>query len=33
EKIDGCHTNVIGLSLPLLRVMLNSLGYQISNFC
>ncbi len=32
EKIKGCHTNVIGLSLPLLRVMLNSLGYQVSNF-
>ncbi|GFZ95381.1 Maf-like protein [Okeania sp. KiyG1] len=32
EKIEGCHTNVIGLSLPLLRVMLNSLGYQVSNF-
>ena len=32
EKIEGCHTNVIGLSLPLLRVMLNDLAYQISNF-
>ena len=32
EKIEGCHTNVIGLSLPLLRVMLNNLGYQVSNF-
>ncbi|NEQ38206.1 MAG: septum formation inhibitor Maf [Okeania sp. SIO3I5] len=32
EKIEGCHTNVIGLSLPLFRVMLNNLGYQISNF-
>ncbi|MDE5091340.1 MAG: Maf family protein [Trichodesmium sp. St18_bin3_1_1] len=32
EKIDGCHTNVIGLSLPLFRVMLNNLGYQVSNF-
>lgn len=32
EKIDGCHTNVIGLSLPLLRVMLNDLGYQVKDF-
>ena len=32
EKIEGCHTNVIGLSLPLLRIMLNNLGYQVSNF-
>lgn len=32
EKIEGCHTNVIGLSLPLLRIMLNDLGYQISDF-
>ncbi|MEB3343050.1 nucleoside triphosphate pyrophosphatase [Okeania sp.] len=32
EKIEGCHTNVIGLSLPLFRVMLNNLGYQVSNF-
>ncbi len=32
DKIEGCHTNVIGLSLPLLRVMLNNLGYQVSNF-
>ncbi|MGK7920262.1 MAG: nucleoside triphosphate pyrophosphatase [Trichodesmium sp.] len=32
EKIEGCHTNVIGLSLPLLRVMLNDLGYQVRDF-
>ena len=32
EKIDGCHTNVIGLSLPLLRQMLNQLDYQVTNF-
>ena len=32
EKIVGCHTNVIGLSLPLLRQMLEEMGYQISNF-
>lgn len=32
EKIDGCHTNVIGLSLPLLRHMLLELGHQVSDF-
>ena len=32
EKIEGCHSNVIGLSLPLLRQMLDSLGYNITNF-
>ncbi|MDJ0723844.1 MAG: nucleoside triphosphate pyrophosphatase [Prochloraceae cyanobacterium] len=32
EKIDGCHTNVIGLSLPLLRTMLADLGYQVTDF-
>lgn len=32
EKIEGCHTNVIGLSLPLLRIMLRDLGYQVSDF-
>jgi septum formation protein len=32
EKIEGCHTNVIGLSLPLLRQMITELGYQISDF-
>lgn len=32
EKIEGCHSNVIGLSLPLLRQMLESLGYNITNF-
>jgi septum formation protein len=32
EKISGCHTNVIGLSLPLLRQMLDELGYDITNF-
>lgn len=30
EKLDGCHSNVIGLSLPLLRQMLTELGYSIS---
>ena len=32
EKLEGCHTNVIGLSLPLLRQMLSDLGYDITNF-
>ncbi|MBD1824839.1 septum formation inhibitor Maf [Cyanobacteria bacterium FACHB-DQ100] len=32
EKIEGCHTNVIGLSLPLLRQMLSALGYDVTDF-
>lgn len=32
EKIVGCHSNVIGLSLPLLRIMLADLNYQVSDF-
>lgn len=32
EKISGCHSNVIGLSLPLLRHMLAELGYNIVDF-
>ncbi|WP_199245442.1 nucleoside triphosphate pyrophosphatase [[Phormidium] sp. ETS-05] len=32
EKIEGCHTNVIGLSLPLLRRMVAELGYNITDF-
>ena len=32
EKIDGCHTNVIGLSLPLLRQMLAELNYDAIDF-
>ncbi|MUG98306.1 septum formation inhibitor Maf [Scytonema sp. UIC 10036] len=32
EKIEGCHSNVIGLSLPLLRQMLEELGYKITDF-
>ncbi|MDY6936335.1 MAG: nucleoside triphosphate pyrophosphatase [Cyanobacteriota bacterium] len=32
EKIEGCHTNVIGLSLPLFRRMLMELGYEPSDF-
>lgn len=29
DKIEGCHTNVLGLSLPILRQMLTELGYSI----
>jgi septum formation protein len=32
EKITGCHSNVIGLSLPLLRHMLQDLGYAVTDF-
>lgn len=32
ERIEGCHGNVIGLSLPLLRHMLAELGYAITEF-
>ncbi|MGK7955759.1 MAG: nucleoside triphosphate pyrophosphatase [Crocosphaera sp.] len=32
EKIEGCHSNVIGLSLPLLREMLQKLDYSIESF-
>lgn len=32
EKIIGCHSNVIGLSLPLLRIMLKDLNYQVTDF-
>lgn len=32
EKLDGCHTNVIGLSLPLLRQMLQELSYDVTDF-
>ncbi len=32
EKIEGCHSNVIGLSLPLLHQMLNQLGYKVTDF-
>lgn len=31
EKIDGCHSNIIGLSLPLLREMMAELGYCLSD--
>lgn len=32
DKIDGCHSNVIGLSLPLFRQMLDALGYDVTDF-
>jgi septum formation protein len=32
EKLQGCHSNVIGLSLPLLRKMLSEVGYDITDF-
>lgn len=32
EKLEGCHSNVIGLSLPLLRQMLADLGYDVIDF-
>lgn len=32
DKIVGCHSNVIGLSLPLLRQMLSDLGYTVPDF-
>ncbi|MDX2272388.1 MAG: nucleoside triphosphate pyrophosphatase [Cyanobacteriota bacterium] len=32
EGIQGCHTNVIGLSMPLLGRMLTELGYTITDF-
>ncbi|OWY65632.1 septum formation inhibitor Maf [cyanobacterium TDX16] len=32
DKIEGCHSNVIGLSLPLLRQMLSQLGYEMTDF-
>jgi septum formation protein len=32
EKIEGCYSNVVGLSLPLLRIMLTEIGYSITDF-
>ncbi len=32
DKIEGCHTNVIGLSLPLFRSMLTELRYNLSDY-
>jgi septum formation protein len=29
DRIEGCHTNVIGLSLPILRSLLADLGYSV----
>ena len=31
EKIEGCHSNVIGLSLPLLYQMVEKLGYNVTD--
>ncbi len=31
EKIEGCYSNVIGLSLPLLREMLTEQGYGLAD--
>jgi septum formation protein len=32
DKIEGCHSNVIGLSLPLLRSMLSELSYDLTSY-
>lgn len=32
EQIVGCHSNVIGLSLPLLRKMLAKFNYDVTDF-
>lgn len=32
ERLEGCHSNVIGLSLPLLRLLLEQLGYDVTDF-
>ncbi len=32
EYIEGCHSNIIGLSLPLLRILLADLGYKVTDF-
>ena len=32
EKIEGCHSNVIGLSMPVLALMLSELGYSVTDF-
>ena len=32
DRIEGCHSNVIGLSLPLLTVMLGDFGYDVTDF-
>jgi septum formation protein len=32
DRIEGCHSNVIGLSLPLLRSMLAELRYDLCSY-
>ncbi|WOB42771.1 septum formation inhibitor Maf [Thermoleptolyngbya oregonensis NK1-22] len=32
EQLMGCHSNVIGLSLPLLRQMIAELGYDVTGY-
>jgi septum formation protein len=32
EKLEGCHTNVIGLSLPLLHQMLTEVGVDVTDY-
>jgi septum formation protein len=32
ERITGCHSNVIGLSLPLFREMMAQLGYDLTQY-
>lgn len=32
ERLEGCHSNVIGLSLPLLRQMLTELGHDAIDY-
>ncbi len=32
NKLDGCSSNVIGLSLPILRSLLQRLGYSLADF-
>jgi septum formation protein len=32
ERLEGCHTNVIGLSMPLLRQMLSEMEIDVTDF-
>ncbi len=32
DRIEGCHTNVIGLCMPLLREMISEVGYSVTEF-
>ena len=32
ERLEGCHSNVIGLSMPLLRQMLAVMGWDVTAF-